>query len=144
MTNKDTPQSNTDWRELEQLSEKIHHLYCEQYIKDNGKPYWTNGDYSLLDERTKEYDRNIARFISQLLEAEKKRWREEVESMRTYFVPADSEWFGAEDYSEGSYRLVPAKDPQKAMYCLTCERFLHEEGCTCGTVTIDAVLQKLS
>ncbi len=48
---------------LEQLSEKIHKLYCEQYEKDNGKPYWTNGDYSKLDEKTKEYDRNIARFI---------------------------------------------------------------------------------
>ena len=50
---------------LENLSEKIHKLYCKQYLKDNGKPYWTNGDYSKLDEKTKEYDRNIARFILQ-------------------------------------------------------------------------------
>ncbi|KKN24448.1 hypothetical protein LCGC14_0894730 [marine sediment metagenome] len=49
--------------EIEKLSEEIHKLYCEQYLKDNRKPYWTNGDYSKLDERTKEYDRNIAKFI---------------------------------------------------------------------------------
>ncbi len=49
--------------EIEKLSEEIHKLYCEQYLKDHGKSYWTNGDYSKLDERTKEYDRNIARFI---------------------------------------------------------------------------------
>ena len=49
--------------ELERLSRDIHYLYCTQYVKDHGEPYWTNGDYSKLDERTKEYDRNIARFI---------------------------------------------------------------------------------
>lgn len=53
----------TNRETLETLSEKIHHLYCEQYFADNGKYYWTEGDYSKLDERTKEYDRNIARFI---------------------------------------------------------------------------------
>ena len=51
-------------KELEKLSEKIHKLYCEQYLKDNGEPYWTHGDYSKLNEKTKEYDRNIARFIN--------------------------------------------------------------------------------
>lgn len=54
--------------EIEALSEKIHHLYCAQYEKDNGEPYWTKGDYSKLDERTKEYDRNIARFIHHQLQ----------------------------------------------------------------------------
>lgn len=49
---------------LEALSEEIHHLYCAQYLKDHGKPYWTEGNYSKLDERTKECDRNIARFIA--------------------------------------------------------------------------------
>ena len=45
--------------EFEKLAEKVHKVYCEQYLKDNGKPYWTEGDYSKLDERTKQYDRNI-------------------------------------------------------------------------------------
>lgn len=48
--------------ELEKLSEEIHKLYCAQYEKDNRGVYWTGGDYSMLDERTKEYDRNIARW----------------------------------------------------------------------------------
>lgn len=52
------------WKpDIELLSEQIHHIYCEQYEKDHGEPYWTHGDYSKLKEETKEYDRNIARFI---------------------------------------------------------------------------------
>ena len=47
---------------IERLSEEIHHLYCAQYLKDTGTPYWTGGDYSKLDEKAKEYDRNIARW----------------------------------------------------------------------------------
>lgn len=50
-------------REIEELSVEIHKLYCVQFEKDHGKPYWTEGDYSKLEERVKEYDRNIARFI---------------------------------------------------------------------------------
>lgn len=57
----------TNEKELEQLSEEIHKLYCTQYEKDHGTPYWTNGDYSKLEERVKEYDRNIARwYLSKL------------------------------------------------------------------------------
>lgn len=48
---------------LEVLSAVIHQIYCDQYLKDHQVPYWTGGDYSKLDEKTKEYDRNIARFI---------------------------------------------------------------------------------
>jgi hypothetical protein len=62
-----------------------------------------------------------------------------LEGKRTKFVPADNEWVGDEDYIKGEYVLVPAKDPNKAMYCLTCERFLPEEGCTCGLISIDEV-----
>lgn len=58
-----------DTEEIEKLSEEIHHLYCAQYLQDHGTPYWTEGDYSKLDERTKEYDRNIARFMSTHLTA---------------------------------------------------------------------------
>lgn len=50
-------------KKIETLSEQIHRLYCEQYEKDHDKPYWTTGNYSKLEERVKEYDRNIARFI---------------------------------------------------------------------------------
>ncbi len=49
--------------EFEKLAEKVHKVYCEQYLKDNGKPYWTEGDYSKLDEKTKQYDRNIVELM---------------------------------------------------------------------------------
>lgn len=65
--------NETQSEDIEKLSEKIHHLYCAQYEKDHGNPYHTGGDYSKLDERMKEYDRNIARFITQLLKAERER-----------------------------------------------------------------------
>lgn len=55
---------------MEKLAEEVHHIYCEQYEKDHGKPYWTNGDYSKLDERVKEYDRNIVRWAMKLLDEE--------------------------------------------------------------------------
>lgn len=49
-------------KELEKLAEEVHHLYCAQYLKDHGEEYWTKGDYSKLEERIKEYDRNIVRW----------------------------------------------------------------------------------
>jgi hypothetical protein len=53
-------------RGREEISARVHQIYCEQYEKDNGKPYWTNGDYSKLDERTKQYDRNIVDYFTAL------------------------------------------------------------------------------
>ena len=50
-------------KKVEELSAIIHSLYCKQYEKANGKEYWTRGHYILLDEPTKEFDRNIARHI---------------------------------------------------------------------------------
>ncbi len=44
----------------ELISAEIHKCYCRAYEKRFGKPYWTNGDYSLLDEPTKDYDREFA------------------------------------------------------------------------------------
>jgi len=43
--------------DVEAIAEKVHIAYCEQYKRRKGEPYWTNGDYSKLDEATKEYDR---------------------------------------------------------------------------------------
>lgn len=53
--------------EIEKISAEIHKCYCRAYENRFGKPYWTNGDYSLLDEPTKDYDREMARWhISEL------------------------------------------------------------------------------
>ena len=48
---------------LETLSKKVHEAYCANYLKDKGIPYWTKGDYSKLDEKTKEIDKNTVRAI---------------------------------------------------------------------------------
>lgn len=59
--------------EIEKLSSEIHNLYCEEYKKRFGKEYHTKGDYSLLDEATKNYDRNIARWHLKKIEEERER-----------------------------------------------------------------------
>lgn len=87
MTTTQEPQKGTMEEETEALSEKIHHLYCAQYEKDHGEPYWTNGDYSKLDERTKEYDRNIARFIHHQLQKARTEERERIEAVFKEHVP---------------------------------------------------------
>ena len=50
-------------RKIEKLAEIVHKAYCQQYKKTHGKEYWTKGDYSLLDEATKEYDRVTVRAV---------------------------------------------------------------------------------
>lgn len=49
--------------EREKLSEQIHKIYCKYYFNRFGKEYHTNGEYSKVDEATKEADRMIADFI---------------------------------------------------------------------------------
>lgn len=55
--------SDAELRKIEELSAEIHKVYCAYYQDRHSKPYWTNGDYSLLDESTKDADRYMARFI---------------------------------------------------------------------------------
>ena len=48
---------------IEILAELVHKAYC-QYCKEvKGKEYWTKGDYSKLDEETKEADRYTVRSV---------------------------------------------------------------------------------
>ncbi|CAK0749208.1 hypothetical protein CCP3SC15_150028 [Gammaproteobacteria bacterium] len=47
----------------EELSSEVHKCYCRAYERRFGKPYWTNGDYSKLDEATKDYDREMADYL---------------------------------------------------------------------------------
>lgn len=78
---------------MEALSAEVHKVYCEQYEKDNGKPYWTNGEYSKLDERTKEYDRNIVRWHLALLKKAKAGWKKELVERARRLKRAD--WYKA-------------------------------------------------
>ena len=52
---------------IEEISAKVHQAYCEDYKKRNDKPYWTNGDYSKLDDSTKEIDRKTVRAVASAL-----------------------------------------------------------------------------
>lgn len=42
---------------IEPICEAVHKAYCEERIRQEREPYWTGGDYSKLDEATKDYDR---------------------------------------------------------------------------------------
>ncbi len=50
-------------KNIEEISETVHKAYCTQYEKKHGKSYWTNGDYSKLNEETKEFDRVTVRAV---------------------------------------------------------------------------------
>ena len=80
----------------------------------------------------------------EMVEAERERMIRWVNENTKEFVPADSEWFGDDDSMVGEHKLVPAKDPEEAMYCLNCEGFLHEEGCSCNYVYKEDLLQALT
>jgi hypothetical protein len=43
--------------DIEKCAEAVHKAYCNYHLKNKGVPYWTNGDYTLLDEATKQIDR---------------------------------------------------------------------------------------
>lgn len=54
---------------LEECAEAVHKAYCRYYKKSNGKEYWTKGDYSLLDEPTKQIDRETVKAVFGILES---------------------------------------------------------------------------
>ena len=69
---------------IEECAEAVHKAYCENYLKRTGKPYWTGGDYSKLDEKTKGIDRATVRAVLSVikrrvakLEKENRRLKEE-------------------------------------------------------------------
>lgn len=53
--------------DIEELAAVVHKAYCDQYEKRHGKPYWTGGDYRLLDNATQEYDRVTVRAVLRAL-----------------------------------------------------------------------------
>jgi hypothetical protein len=68
--------------EIESVSAEIHKCYCRAYERRFGKPYWTNGDYSKLDEETKNYDREMARWHLEQIRVERSPLREAEEAMK--------------------------------------------------------------
>ena len=49
--------------DMEILAAAVHDAYCRYYVKTHNKEYWTKGDYRLLDEETKEIDRETVRAV---------------------------------------------------------------------------------
>lgn len=83
--------------DIEALSAEVHKLYCAQYLIDHGAPYWSGGDYSKLDERVKEYDRNIVRWHLKLLSERDKqavtrqRKYDEIQIEKAFIAGAEAE-----------------------------------------------------
>ena len=59
--------------DVESICEKVHKAYCKYHLENKGTEYWTKGDYSLLTEEDKEYDRRTVRAV---LDALVGRWQE--------------------------------------------------------------------
>ena len=75
-----------DTKKIEKVSAEIHKCYCRVYKRRSGMPYWTNGDYSKLDESTKNYDREMAVFHLKRIEQERKKaLKEAAKIAETYF-----------------------------------------------------------
>lgn len=66
-TSKQKTSVNENQQSLELRAEVVHKAYCAERIRQGKEPYWTGGDYSKLDEATKEYDRATVRAILALL-----------------------------------------------------------------------------
>ena len=49
--------------DMEVLAEAVHKAYCAYYAKNNYEEYWTKGDYTLLDEETKQIDRETVKAV---------------------------------------------------------------------------------
>lgn len=56
-----------EWSDIETLAREAHKVYCDQYYLNHEEEYWTKGNYDLLDEKTKDYDRALARHYQKKL-----------------------------------------------------------------------------
>lgn len=54
---------NMDEFIIEECAEAVHKAYCDNVLTRTGKPYWTHGDYSKLDDEIKEIDRATVRAV---------------------------------------------------------------------------------
>ena len=63
---------------------------------------------------------------------------EGIEGMMKEFVPAKNIQIGGME--SDVWKLVP---DDKGMYCLNCERFIHEEGCMCGMASLTDIIENV-
>ena len=72
--------------EIEKLSKNIHEVYCKYHKEVLGTEYWTKGNYDLLDEKTKEADRYLARFFIELNKLELKECSDSITNMHNQIL----------------------------------------------------------
>jgi len=53
---------------VEMCAEAVHKAYCDYYKINHGEEYWTRGDYNLLDETTKQIDRETVKAVLSICE----------------------------------------------------------------------------
>ena len=63
---------------------------------------------------------------------------EGIEGMRKEFEPAKNIQIGG--LESDVWELIP---DEKGMYCLNCKRFTPEEGCLCGWVSLDDIIENV-
>ena len=49
--------------DIEIICELVHKAYCDERRAQGREPYWTGGDYNLLREATKDYDRRTVEAV---------------------------------------------------------------------------------
>ena len=54
---------NTNLIAMEKIAKAVHKAYCDEFERQKGYRYWTNGNYDKLPEETKEYDRVTIRAV---------------------------------------------------------------------------------
>ena len=88
----------------------------------DAKQYEATVEYNLTQDRNQAYTRLV----------------KGIEGMMKEFVPAKNIQIGGME--SDVWKLVPKED---GMYCLNCERFIHEEGCTCGMASLTDILENV-
>ena len=73
----------------ERIAKKIHKVYCKYHLEVRGEEYWTKGDYSLLDEPTKDADRYMADFVEEEIAKAEKRGAEKFRNWATSHILLD-------------------------------------------------------
>ena len=58
-----------EYPDIEHLAQAVHGAYCDDYMAQKGEHYWTHGDYSRLDDKSKETDRATVQVVLAALRA---------------------------------------------------------------------------
>jgi hypothetical protein len=103
----------------EAMAHEVHIVYCMQYMLNEGKPYWTNGDYSRLENKVKDFDRALVAWHLTKVEA----LTHERDDTRSRLLAANAALAASEqslrESREQVARMMEAKHPaEAAIICL--------------------------